>query len=62
MKRASEGGKSDEERSVGLLREFSTWTATQLRYWWATHRGTAGQKRLFKSFPEVVMIDTTHGT
>lgn len=70
IKRESRGGKTDEERSVELLREFCQTNGNSAAISMNNSSGlvhavcfqTARQKRLFKAFPEVILVDTTHGT
>ncbi|KAE9330570.1 hypothetical protein PR003_g15283 [Phytophthora rubi] len=70
IKRECRGGKTDEERSVELLREFCQTNGNSAVISMNNSSGlvhavcfqTARQKRLFKAFPEVIMVDTTHGT
>ncbi|KAE8968249.1 hypothetical protein PR001_g27853 [Phytophthora rubi] len=70
IKRESRGGKTDDERSVELLREFCQTNGNSAAISMNNSSGlvhavcfqTARQKRLFKAFPEVIMVDTTHGT
>lgn len=71
LKHEGGDGKTDESRAVELLREFcdsdggnsaaiSADDSSGLVH--AVCFQTASQKRLFKAFPEVVLVDTTHGT
>ena len=62
--------RTDEERSLQLLREFVRIDGNSAAVSMNNSSGlvhavcfqTARQKRLFEAFPEVIMIDTTHGT
>ncbi|KAE9302999.1 hypothetical protein PR003_g22120 [Phytophthora rubi] len=64
------GGKTDEERTVELLREFCDADGVSAAVSVNDTSGlvdaicfqTASQKRLFRASPEVIMVDTTHGT
>jgi hypothetical protein len=70
IKRDSKGDKTDEERSVEMLREFCQTDSNSAAISMNNSSGlvhvmcfqTARQKRPFKAFPEVILVDTTHGT
>ena len=69
-KKKRHDGQTDEQRTVELLREFcetknnsaavSSDPKSGLVH--AVRFETARQKRLFHAFPEVILVDTTHGT
>ncbi|KAG3110561.1 hypothetical protein PI124_g10337 [Phytophthora idaei] len=69
-KRSNRGGKTDEDRTVELLRGYCKIDGTSAALSLdnssvlvhAVCFQTACQKRLFKAFPEVALVDTTHGT
>ncbi|KAE9051288.1 hypothetical protein PR001_g1608 [Phytophthora rubi] len=68
--RKNQGRKTDEERTVSLLREFCETDGNAATLSVDDSSGlvhavcfqTARQKRLFKAFPEVILVDTTHDT
>ncbi|KAE9315544.1 hypothetical protein PR003_g18962, partial [Phytophthora rubi] len=68
--RKNQGRKTDEERTVSLLREFCETDGNAATLSVDDSSGlvhavcfqTARQKRLFTAFPEVILVDTTHDT
>ncbi|GMF51493.1 unnamed protein product [Phytophthora fragariaefolia] len=71
LKHAGKGNTSDVERTESVLQEFTSEAdGNTARVFVDTSRDvsvavvfqTAGMKRLFSAFPEVVMVDTTHDT
>ncbi|RLN55055.1 hypothetical protein BBJ28_00004331 [Nothophytophthora sp. Chile5] len=70
IKRDQRGGESDEELTEDLLREFCQVEGNAAAVFVSDSSGianaicfqTARQKRLFKAFPEVILVDTTHCT
>ncbi|RLN85310.1 hypothetical protein BBJ28_00021672 [Nothophytophthora sp. Chile5] len=71
LKREGRNGRSSAERTESLLREFCTedeGNSAEIVVDGATNVAqvvtfqSARMKRLFRTFPEVIMVDTTHGT
>ena len=70
MKRDRRGQGSDEERTVSLLRAFCASPGNSAAISVDDESGlvhavcfqNSGMKRLFDAFPEVALVDTTHGT
>ncbi|KAE8999486.1 hypothetical protein PF011_g14603 [Phytophthora fragariae] len=68
--RKNQVGKTDEERTVSHLHEFCETDGNAATLSVDDSSGlvhavcfqTARQKRLFKAFPEVILVDTTHDT
>ena len=64
------GKQTDEERTLAILKEFCDTDGNSAALSIDEDSGlvhalcfqTACQKRLFKSFSEVIIVDTTHGT
>ncbi|KAH7472206.1 Zinc finger SWIM domain-containing protein 3 [Phytophthora ramorum] len=71
VKHTFRGGRSDAERAIAVLDEFIESASGNTAEFivdsdnnivWVVTFQSARQKRLFAAFPEVVLVDSTHGT